>query len=107
MHCHPFVLFKHKMSGRRAYVNLEDAASSSSTGTVQVLAVLLVAALIAVIVLATVLPITVRAPCTKGCGDLTIACDEYCVTDLIIGGGNTGLSLANALSANATRRLVV
>jgi choline dehydrogenase-like flavoprotein len=91
------------MSGRRGYVNLEGY----SAGTVQTLAALLVAALIAVIVLAVVLPITVRAPCTKGCGDLSISCDEYCVTDIIVGGGTTGLSLANALSDNSTRDVLV
>lgn len=45
--------------------------------------------------------------CTRMCGDMLIFCDEYCVTDIIVGGGTTGLSVANRLSQNLTRDVLV
>jgi hypothetical protein len=67
----------------------------------------LVVSLIAIVLLSVLLPLYVRAPCTTTCGDLTISCEDYCVTDLIIGGGTTGLSMAKTLSDNATRNVLV
>lgn len=61
----------------------------------------------AVALLSILLPIFIRKPCTKTCGDLTVGCDELCVTDLIIGGGTAGLSLANRLSANHSHDVLV
>jgi choline dehydrogenase len=79
-------------------------ASSDST---MILGAALAVAVIAIILLSVLLPLFVNKPCTKGCGDLTIACEEFCVTDLIVGGGTAGLALANRLSANLTRNVLV
>lgn len=49
----------------------------------------------------------VEPRCTTMCGDMLIYCDEFCVTDIIVGGGNTGLSVANRLSQNTTRNVLV
>lgn len=68
---------------------------------------LLVLACIGIVLTGVLMNVFYRAPCTKACGDISIACDELCVTDIIVGGGTTGLSLANALSANATRNVLV
>lgn len=74
---------------------------------IAVLAGLLALAIVTIVLLSILLPLFVNKPCTKRCGDLTVGCDELCVTDLIIGGGTAGLSLANRLSANHSHDVLV
>lgn len=88
------------------YSNLDGAPVATST-TTWILAICLAIALAGIVLVGSLMGVFYRAPCTKTCGDLSIDCSEYCVTDIIIGGGTTGLSLANALSANATRNVLV
>jgi choline dehydrogenase len=81
--------------------------ATSAARTIIILGALLALALLAVLLLSILLPLFVNKPCTTRCGDLTIGCDELCVTDLIIGGGTAGLSLANRLSANTSHNVLV
>lgn len=88
------------------YSNLDGTPVATST-TTWILAICLAIALAGIVLVGSLMGVFYRAPCTKTCGDLSIDCSEHCVTDIIIGGGTTGLSLANALSANATRNVLV
>lgn len=86
----------------------EGAAAGGGLTTLNtVLIGLLLIALLGIVLTGTLMGVLYRAPCTKACGDLSIDCADYCVTDLIVGGGNTGLSLAKALSDNNTRNVLV
>lgn len=93
------------MSGRYGYTALDKSPQQGSL--LRLVTALLGLSLLANILVPTLLGVLLRAPCTKTCGDLSISCDEYCVTDIIVGGGNTGLSLAKALSDNTTRDVLV
>jgi len=91
---------------RSGYSSLESG-SSPLVSTTTILTALLAVSLIAIFLITLLMGIYYRAPCTKSCGDLVINCDDYCVTDIIVGGGTTGLSLAKALSDNTTHDVLV
>jgi choline dehydrogenase len=105
------------MSGRRG-INRGDSESllgnpngkpgpGYSGSVVGLLSVLAIGFLGWAIATTVVMTQRVDPRCTTMCGDILIYCDEFCVTDLIVGGGTTGLSIANKLSQNTTRNVLV
>lgn len=89
------------------YSRFQDESRGTAATTTGLLGGALLVSLVALILVSILLPLYVNKPCTKACGDLTVACDELCVTDLIVGGGTTGLSLANSLSDDPTKNVLV
>ena len=102
-----FIFFTEKtkqMSSR--YTRLADGSGPSSA-TIPLLSLALFAALLAVLVLGIVGPLTFNVRQKTLCGDTEIYVDELCYDVIIVGGGTAGVAAARRITDSAQMSVLV